>query len=267
MNTTDYARQDDAAQYKVRESFKKHMIERAITFAILWLFLIVPTTAMFFIGKETAKVYTEAVENLNGFHETEESIIRELYGDRNGYADKMTFHTDVNFVDKEASAREGAIVYDEEAKAAYYNSFLEEYDAMIDHEKVNSILEERKAAYIETHKTATEIVQKEYNIKWLELAFISTVVIILCYLPLCRKYAHIRDLDYDVVEAKVVKKFSRTVRSWGRHRFKIRYDGGEAEAYIPGIQAYGISEGDTVYFADIHIRTILKTGNKWICKK
>lgn len=83
-------------------------------------------------------VYSEPfTENLR------QEVIRDLYGSREQYAKDAT-GSRADYVDKEAS-RGGELVIDEARMQQVYESKLAEFDAKVDMDKVNAIVEERQA--------------------------------------------------------------------------------------------------------------------------
>ena len=126
-----------------------------------------------------SKSYVESVRN---------EVIEELYGNRETYASNHT-GSRAEYIDKEASAA-GELVIDEERMQKVYDSKLAEYDANIDHEKVDGIvtarikeLEEKDPykGYNEKHyDTSRDVMYWEHGGKYfaiIELFFLMAYII------------------------------------------------------------------------------------------
>lgn len=95
-------------------------------------------------------VYSESYEE-----SIRESVIKELYGSREQYANNITGDR-ADYLDKEATAASGEIVIDEERMAQVYEDALKEFDSQIDYEKVNSIVKERQEQLISERRYEDE---------------------------------------------------------------------------------------------------------------
>jgi|GEM_PF-3888861 len=88
-------------------------------------------------NQNTAKVvYTDEYRE-----SVRQDVIQELYGSRETYASEKT-GSRADYLDKEAS-KGGEMVIDEKRMQQVYDSKLQEYDARIDNEKVDKIVNER----------------------------------------------------------------------------------------------------------------------------
>lgn len=284
---TASAAENDLVVQRV-ESYAREQIVIAVVFLaiafVLLCGLYLGAFRFLIVGAVNAKERLEITHSenpLEGFAETEESIIEELYGGRTAYADGKTWHTETNFIDKEASAATGTIVYDEVAFQEYYDSFLAEYDAMIDHDKVSQELERRQKLYIESKKIDTKVkMGKRYFNVIDEIKSpqnIGMILGVLCMmlaacLPIIMAVVRrnkIRKGEYLITEAKLVRK--TVYGKWTYNIIKttavVRYFGGETFVFMSKGQSLSLSPGDDIYLIDTGIPSILRYRRYMLCKR
>ncbi|MCQ2525984.1 MAG: hypothetical protein MJ130_04390 [Lachnospiraceae bacterium] len=284
---TANAEENEHIIQKVESYARERIVTSAVFLVIAYVLLFGLYLGAFrflIAGVENAKESYEMAHSenpLEGFPETEESIIEELYGGRTAYADSKTWHTEVNFIDKEASAATGTIVYDEAAFQEYYDSFLEEYDAMIDHDKVARELERRQTIYIESQKYDAKVVRGQRYSNVIEgikspqnIGMILGVLFMMfaACLPIIfsvKRRNKIRKGEYLITEAKLVGK---TV--YGRWEFRfikttavVRYFAGETLVFMSKGQSLSLSPGDDIYLIDTGIPSIFRYRRYMLCKR
>lgn len=243
------------------------------------LFLIVVFGVLSYVKRQTAAPVEETVKvegdarYLEGFTDTEESIIKELYGDRTAYADDKTWHTKTDFIDKEATAKTGEITYDEEAYQAFYDSFLAEYDAMVDHEKVTALYNERKETYIALKKSAENAFGKKdkQNVLGGKVVVLTVLLIAVCVVwcgIAVLRFFSIAKRDYLIAEGTVVKKLSRRGRINIIKPFAVvSYGNAEAKVRLIVPQSLVIGEYEKVYLAELGNGLPAGTLRYSICKR
>ncbi len=232
------------------------------------LITVIAVVVLFMTRDRSSATSERESTSLINFTETEASIITELYGDRTAYADGKTWHTKTNFIDKEKTAATGEITYDEEAYQAYYDSFLAEYDANIDYEKVASILEERKAAFLAASvESAKETEPIPVNNTGLLLSTLYILLIGTYIILSFMKYNCIRTHKYRISDGKVLEKRSRRGRiNLVKPYAMIRYGSTSVKVRITYLQSLSINVGDSVYLAHFDTNLPIHTLRYTICK-
>ncbi|MDO5155944.1 MAG: hypothetical protein Q4D51_08250 [Eubacteriales bacterium] len=265
----EWSAPDEYVHQRILQSQKLASLE--FTILMIFMFLSITVIAGGMVAKLSTGVVKESVSgpDLSGFYETEETITKELYGDRKAYADGKTFHKEVDFLDKEATRKTGEITYDKEAFEAYYNSFLEEYDAMVDHEKVRGLLEERKQEYIAAHSSVNGGASVFTAImKYVALGILAFVTCVAFLWYDGRKLMCILRRDYQVIEGTVLSKFNHASRHTFVKKFaEVRYHSGVVNAVMPGSQAIGIRKGEHVYLVALNVRRLSGSNVYAIYKK
>lgn len=252
-------------------SEKKVALERIVGISLFMIVPIIILLMYFPITKPAPVKQVSQEELLAGFTETEDTIIEELYGDRIAYADQKTWHSKTDFVDKEKSAAAGEIIYDEEAYQAYYDSFLAEFDAQVDHQKVTNLLEERKAAYLAA-KEATAQVSGFANPFWNGRTFFWTfalfALVMVNILHRIHKVNIVANRNYMVAEGTIVQKMSARNRiNFIKPFAKVRLDNGETvKVHMSMLQSLAIGENARVMVARLNGRLLPFYSKYVFCK-
>lgn len=124
-----------------------------VLIGLVWLFLsmvitnfILPVVRSHSNKRDTV---TEKIVYSDSYtEELREEVIRQLYGSREQYAKEHTGSRS-EYVNKEASMA-GKLVIDEERMQAVYDSKLQEFDDMIDSEKVDLLVKEKQEQLVES---------------------------------------------------------------------------------------------------------------------
>ena len=275
MNENNWHMPNGIEQRTLEKAERNVMLER-IVLETLFVVVTFGVLYIFFFGVRTAqKEYAKTVEESNylaGFAETEESIINELYGDRTTYADNKTWHAKTDFLDKEKTAETGEITYDEEAFAKYYDSFLEEYDAMIDHDNVAALLEERKSIYQETKKAAlasdgTAFIKSGKGVRLYILLGICIVLELgICFGAFWKFYL-IHAGKYMVCQGRIVDKVNRYDRFRLLKRFAVVSINGSTERVrLSILQSMALGVGESVYLAKLESGILVGKTKNVICR-
>ncbi|MCQ2496516.1 MAG: hypothetical protein MJ131_07990 [Lachnospiraceae bacterium] len=220
---------------------------------------------MVFVRAKLAMQEYETIQKesgyLLGFNQTEDSIIRELYGDANEYAESQLYKNKKNFLDKAATAATGKMTYDEAAMENYRQTMIAEFNSRIDHDKVADILAQRKASYSEAKiEEETEVKNSHKNpVRDLLVFGGMGLLAFLVYLSVFRRYQLVKKGDYELVEGTVISKDFLTRRDVviGLKRLaSVSYRNGVGDAQLTHPQGFSIAEGDRVYL--IHLNTTFK---------
>lgn len=229
---------------------EKRILTGNTVLLLVFLWLVLSPLFLFYRIAAQKPVTDPEAELMAGFTETRESVIKELYGDRKGYADRNTFHKEVDFLDKEKTRETGEITYDTEAFQAYYDSFLAEYDAMIDEEKVTAVLEEHRESYRQEQLALQKEKKAAGRFSLLKAAIPFTLCLLFdgfLFVKTIRRYLCIRNRDYQLTEGRIQEKYAGDYRNMVRRRAVVSWTGGTEKIVMPLPQAPFIAEGQKVY--------------------
>lgn len=194
-----------------------------------------------------------------GFYQTEESIIKELYGNAEEYAESRLYNNKKNFLDKATTAATGTMTYDEAAMEAYRQEMIAEFNAKIDHNRVAAILEERRAAY-----TAGSLEQgagaegsKGRPIMNIIMYALAALLAVIYYFIVIKRYLLVKKGAYELVEGTVTDKaylLRRDLIIGLKRRATVSYKTGVEEVTMTYPQGFSIAEGEKVYLVRLNGR-------------
>lgn len=231
---------------------------RLLFFALLALMFLGGLSAFVLkMNKSTNEISNEREEAdfLLGFNETEETVIKELYGDLDEKVESLVWENKSQFIDKEKTTATGTITYNEPAMESYRKQKLEELKSQIDYQKVQTILEERKSEYQKHQKSQSrsgkEKVSSE-NVKLLFLGAIYALVLAVAAYFGRKRYQCIVDQDYLITDAVINKKQLNIRRDILPRRIIVNYAGGTEEVVVTALQTLSMHVGDQVYLMKLN---------------
>lgn len=272
METTGFRKAGSAEQRTITESEKHILGERIIillVFAFLSVGVVILTEMQMSRTLKSFQKKAKETDYLEGFAETEETVIRELYGTAQEYAESMVYKNKSQFLDKQKTAQTGTMTYNEYEISQYREKMIAEFESRIDREKVEKVLAERKEEYRLAKKASTEDINKARKKNpartgsFVIAAFVLVAEGVAAFFWV-RRYRLVRDGFYEIADGCVTAKKVGYYREFPiRRKAEVCYSGGSVLVRMPLAQAMATKKGQEVYL----IRIPSRFSSYLICKK
>lgn len=289
----------------ILQSEKKVMMGKLayviITFAVVLAASLVVNIRMSknAINKEATDYNEQTMEGmvqepgLEGFGETEETVIKSMYGDAAEYAENKVWENKKDFIDKDKTTETGEITYDEEAIEKYRQEMVAEFNAQIDHDAVAKELEARKAAYKETGSLSTQSASdsgsdssdsqaddmldifmvenpvqdknKAMNFTTILMGVLILGALVGTFVSSRNRYKQICSGDYEIADGRIESKDYQLRRDilFAKRKAVVNYQGGFERVILTYGQAWKLQVGSPVYL--IHVNALRRP--YFVCRK